>query len=325
MVKRGGKGPVLEGEVVDAEVALVRAEGGVVERFTAGVVGFWSKARALEAAAKATLVKAQALTPPKTKDDDEKIQFFIKQAKADSKVAVEQWDITSKVHAFHKRLVSARKRTEEPLDKAVELATTLHNYYVAAENRRVAEENERRRRDAEKKAADDRANELAEMERKAVEAEAASSDLSDRESRFITYYISGNNDVQSATAAGYKDAKATALRLLAAPKIIAAINARRAAALLREQAEAVKDKPLDVQVQTVKAEVSKAGGSDRDTHSAELLDEELLIDAIIGGKYNIPRNLLRIHQPTLNENARAFKELINKWPGVRYKKTTSLV
>lgn len=320
-----------EPEVLDAleqEVGLIRDDSSMVEKFKAGLRSFFVRAKALELTAQANLQKAKLLTQPATMADDEKIQFLIKNFGADRKDAVDHWDITLKVSRFHKRLVAARKRSEEPNDEAIAIATRLHNTYVDNERRRVAAENDRIRLEAERKAADDRKAELAELERQAVAAEQASADLSARERAFVDCVTSINlptDPIRAANQAGYKDPGAQAARLMATPKIIAAIAAARAAQALREQKAAIAEKPLDVQAATVAPAISTAAGHDRDTHSGELLDERQLIEAILVGGRGIPSDLLQINQVKLNEYARSLRELINKWPGVRYKKTTSLV
>lgn len=317
-------------DALEAEVGSVLEETTMVQRFALAARAFFVTAATLESKAKENLTLAKALTLPTTKDEDEKIQKAIKAFGADKKEAIAHWEITLKVSRFHKRLVAARSRAEAPNEEAVKLATTLHNTYVEKETRRVAAENERLRREAEQRAADDRAREVAEMERKALEAELAGAGLSDRERRFVeNYYIivagGGSDDEGAARLAGYKNPRETAMRLLALVKIKDAIEAKRTAAALREQAAAVKEQPLDVQVQEVKTEVSTAYGRDRATHSAELLDERMLIEAILGGKHGIPSDILQVNTTKLNEYARSLHELISRWPGVRYKKTTGLV
>lgn len=323
-----GKALARQPEVLDAlepEVGLILEDSNVVEKFKAGLTAFFTRARALELTANANLEKAKLLKPPAAMADDEKIQFLIKNFGADKRDAVDHWDITLKLSRFHKRLVAARKRSEEPNDEAIRLATDLHNTYVEGERRRVAAENERIRREAEQKAADDRAAELAELERKAVAAEEAAPDLSEREQLFVEAYMRHGDAVRAAREVHYAQPRTTAERLLSLPKILAACDAVKRAEVLREQAAAVKEKPLDVQAKTVKAEVSNAGGHDRSTHSAELLDERLLIEAILGGRHGIPSDILTVDQAKLNSYARSLFEVINRWPGVRYKKTTSLV
>lgn len=313
-------------DALEAEVGSVLEETSMVQRFALAARAFFVTAATLESKAKENLTAAKALTLPTTKDEDERLQKTIKAFGADKKEALDHWEITLKVSRFHKRLTAARARAEGPNEEAVKLATALHNTYVEKETRRVAAENERLRREAEQRAADDRARELAEMERKALEAEQGAPGLSDRELRFVDYYITRKmNDVEAARAAGYKDPKASALKLLSLQKIVAACKAKQSADAIREQAAAIKEQPLDVQVQEVKKEVSTAYGHDRDTHSMEILDERLFIEAIVGGKHGIPLDLLTVKQAKGNEYARSLRELINKWPGVRYKKTTGLV
>jgi hypothetical protein len=319
---------VREPEVLDAleqEVALIKTDSSLIEQFAGKLRAFFVRARELELTAKANLTKANLLKLPATMPEDERLQFFVKNVGADRKDALEHWDITQKVSQFHKRLVAARKRSEEPNEQAIVIATRLHNTYVDTERRRVAVENERLRQQAEQKAAADRAAELAELERQAVAAEEASEGLSDRERRFVEHYMRTGNGRLAAQAVGFKDADKQAARLLSLPKILAACDAVKQAEVLREQRAAIAEKPLDVQADTVQANISKAGGHDRSTHSAELLDERALVEAVLAGGRGIPSDILQVNQAKLNEYARSLHELINRWPGVRYKKTTSLV
>jgi len=317
-----------EPEVLDAleeELALVKADSSIVEQFAGKLRVFFNRARVLEATALANLVSAQLVKAPTTMQEDEAIQFQIKNVGADRKEAVDHWDITIKLWHFHKRVCTARGRSENPNDRAIALLTGLHNGWVEQERRRVAAENERLRREAEQQAAADRARDLAELERQALVAEEASKDLSARELVFVARHLAGFNILEAARMAGYKEPSKAAPRLIEQPKIVAAIEASSAAAALREQKTAIAQKPLDVQAKTVTADISTAGGFDRSSHSAELLDERLLIEAILAGGRGIPSDLLQVNPAKLNEYARSMHELINRWPGVRYKKTTSLV
>jgi hypothetical protein len=312
-------------DVLEQEVGLVLEDSTLIERFAAGAKLFFKRAGQLEVKAKGNLVEAQRLVRPKTVQDDERLQLAIKAYGADQKEALEHWDIALKVSRFHKRLVAARSRAEDPNEEAVAIATRLHNEYVDAERRRVAQENERLRREAEKRAANDRARELAEMERKAVEAELASEDLSTRELAFVTIYMRTGQARLAAHQAGYKDPEKQGPRLLGLAKILAACDAVKKAEVIREQAAAVKEQPLDVQIDEVKPNLSHAGGHDRTTKAADLFDERLFVEAVIGGRHGIPADTLGALQPKLNEYARSLGDLINRWPGVRLKKTTSLV
>lgn len=314
--------------VLDAmteEVALVKADSSMVAEFNASVRAFFTRARALELTAQANLQKAELVKPPTTMQQDEAIQFLIKNIGADKKDAIDHWEITLKLSRFHKRLVAARKRSEEPNELAIGKLTTLHNEWVEKEKRRVAAENERLRRQAEEKARQDRLAELAEMERRATEAEEAATELSAREQQFVNVYMSTGNASQAAHVAGYKDPVKQGARLLALPKILAACDAKKRAEVIREQAAAVKETPLDVQVETVKEQISTAGGHDRSTHSAEILNGRLFIEAVLGGQYGIPTDVLTVDQAKLSEYARSLRELINRWPGVKHVRKTSLV
>lgn len=327
MAKTKGTTEVLD--VLEQEVQLVRDDSSIIEKFTGKLRAFFTEARALETSAKGYLDRANKLTVPHSMQEDEALQFFIKDAGAVKKTVVDHWDITAKVHAFHKRLVAARKRSEDPLEQAVSIATRFHNTYVENERRRVAEQQERLRREAEQQAQDDRQAELKRLEDEAVKAEEASADLSVREQDFIHNFVvhprTRGDGSLAAERAGYKDPFKTAARLLSLPKIMVAIEAKRQAEALRTQAAAVNETPLDVQVPTVDTRISTAGGHDRTSYSVEVTDPRLFLEAVVGGRHGIPVDCLMVNQPKVNEYGRSMRELVNRWPGCRLVKKTSLV
>ena len=64
---------------------------------------------------------------------------------------------------------------------------------------------------------------------------------------------------------------------------------------------------------------------DRKNVRGELVDEAALIEAILAGKHGIPADVLTVKQAKLNEYARTLGPLIDRWPGVRYRTSTTIV
>lgn len=326
-----GKTPLAIVDVGDRQSPdeqLATAAGQGVVSFFGNIRNFFIVARTLETAAVASLERAKQwqAKPPRTTEEDLELQHFIRETSRDTKSVVEHWSITKTIHQFHKSMTTKRGIAEQALERANSIGNGLHADYVRAETRRVAEENERLRRlaEAEEQARKDR--ELAAMEEEAVRREEAAGDLSARETMFVDLYFATGQGTRSAERAGFKEPLKAAARLLALAKIHAAIEGKRSAQTIRQQAAAVKAAPILVDAPTVEANVGKvAGSSDRVTKSAELLDEAALIEAIFAGKYGIPRTLLKIDQTALKAQARDLGTLINKWPGVRYKETPRVI
>lgn len=329
--KQTRAGKPREPEVIephDPDLAVVETDGSVIAKFIEGIVHFFREARELEVKAVTTLSKARALKAPKSADDDSNIQTFIKQANADRKTVDAHWSICQTFSQVHRRLTSARARATDPLEEAARIAQRLHNDYAEEQRRIAAREQERLRQEAEEKARQDREREAQQLEAAALEREQASAELSEREQHFVRL-VADNNQPPALAAfnAGFKNQEKAAARLMATPKIIDAIKATRDAIAIRQQAAATREKPLDVRVETVKPAVGKAiGGSfDRTTHSAEVLDQDAFIAAVISGKHGIPWDVLTVNQPKLNEYARSLQERINLWPGIRHNRNTKTV
>jgi hypothetical protein len=317
--------PVVEPEL--GELEPTRTDGGQIQAFVEGAKAFFLTARALEAEALETLADVKARTTPATMQEDETIQRIVKLASAQKKGILGHWQITSLVSQFHKRLVAKRKVGEDAADQAALIGNRLHSEWVSAEARRVRAENERREREAEERARQEREAELARLEAEAVKAEESSATLSERERYFVDLVFQGfNTPATSARMAGFKSPEAAAGRLMSSAKILAAIEAKRASVAIRQKAQAVKALPLEVEhVEEDRPQVSKAVGHDRTTRSAELVNEQALIDAIVRGGLGIPTDVLTINRPKLNEYARSLDKLINRWPGVRLVTKTGVV
>lgn len=323
--------------IVGKEIAATEDEQFVQQAWTAlrqffgGVAAFFAEAQQLELASRSLLGQAKLLQPPTSAAEDEAIQRFIKHTSAHKRKVEEHWQITTLVSQFHRRLTARRSVSTDAADQANKIGNTLHNAYEQAELRRVAAEQERIRREVEAQAQRARDEELARMEAEAVAREEASADLSEREQAFVEAYLSGigtkGNGQQSAARAGYKEPLKAAARLLSAPKIQKAIQAREEAIAIRRQAEAVREAPLEfLDVPTVEAEISKAPGAvSRTTHSYEIVDEEAFVRAALAGKHGIPADALTYKPAAMTDYARSLRERIELWPGVRYVKTTKII
>jgi hypothetical protein len=188
--------PAAVAELVDEtvdEVALVKADAGIVSSFLGGMAKFFSGATALEKAAATKLedarkLRGRALT---SAAQDEAIQRMVKGASADIKGVEEYWDITAKVSQLHKRLVAGRQRPVAMLEEVKAIGNALHNTWTDSERRRVAAENERKRIEAEAAAEAERDRELLRAEAAAVKAEQQSPELSPRELVFVSQTLNG--------------------------------------------------------------------------------------------------------------------------------------
>lgn len=308
---------------------LATTTGTAVQAFLRGLSGFFLAARTLEDQARKTLVTAKVLKAPTSGAEDLQIQTFIRRTSVEKKAVEEHWAITAKVHAFHKTLVSARSRATGALEEANGIGNSLHNTYVAAERRRAAEAQEELRRAAEAKAEQDRAAELERMEAAALAREAGMEALSEREQAFVELMTAPGTSYQGdgvrcAKHAGYTDPSKAAARLLGTRKVKEAIQGRLEAIAIRQQAAAAAREPVYVEdVPTIAPDIE--GKGDRTTWTGEILDAGKFIQAVLSGGHGIPTDVLTIDQTTLNDYARSLHERLDRWPGVRAKKSTKVV
>lgn len=308
------------------ELAQTQGEATGLTAFLKGLVPFFQAAAAMERDAKALAERARGWKTPTTKDEDAKLIEDVRAARTAKSSAGDHWEpVTSMFSNLHRRMTGARKRTIDALDEAIGTGNRLHQAWDDAERARARREADEQRRQAEAAAAAEREKEMADLEAAALKAEASSPDLSDREREFVDRLVQLGDGygVPAARMAGYKDPDKAATRLLATPKIQQAMEAVRTALAAREQAQAVAARPLEAVVAPTAGPQVNSG--DRETWSAELLDEQALIQAILDGNKGIPTDLLAIRQTKLNEYARSFKTIINGWPGVRAKRTLSVV
>lgn len=323
------------------EVAMIANEGGILTAMLQGIGRFLGQANELEAAARTTLAEAKALRakPPQNGEDDQRVQAFVRRTKEQKKTVEDHWTITAKVSAFHKKLTAKRNIAVEALEEAQKIGDDLHAKYKADAERKAREEQDRLRREAEERARQDRERELADLEAKAIEAEAASEELSEREQTFVKYYAAHGKPAEAARFAGYKDPATMGVRLATSPKIQAALEAISQAALLRKQAEAKKEAPILVSdVPEVRADVSKGG--DRVTWSATITDVDAFLTAMLDPmtrtKHGMPidiiidtmKQVIKSNDnklPALNRYATQLTEAVGRWPGVRADKKTAVL
>jgi hypothetical protein len=322
--QRAAELEVLDPSEQSTALVETKENGEGIIAWLASLAPFFRTATQLETQSKATLATAKALTLPKNGSDDETLQRFIVRAREDYKRVTTHWDITAKISKFHKTLTAARARATDPLEEAGTIATTLHNRYVAAEKARAEEENRKREAEAARKQQALRDQELADIEAAAIAEETKSEKLSLREGMFLENYLRTGNALAAARYAGFRNPAVEAPRLVASKKIIDAIEGKRAAEELRKQATATATKPLDpVYIEEVRPDLGRAG-SDVNTYSAEITDVDAFRRAVIDGKLGIPLDTLIPDQVRLNICARDYKELIDRWPGIRLKKKTGV-
>lgn len=317
-----------EPEIVDAspDLALVKSDGATVLGFLqpASLIAFFKRAGELERHAESLLSRAKAIQAPTNGEEDATVVRSMQAIKIAKAEAVEHWSARGVFFQLHKRLIAAEQRTTAMEDEAIEQLQRLHNTWTAEAKRQAQLEADVARRKAEAEARATREAELARLEAEAVKAEEGTVNLSEREERFVLFVSSGTAPDKAAEGAGFKDAWKSAARLMSLPKIQQAIKAKQDAIAIRRQAEAVKEQPLAVNMDPVVADVVKVG-SDRTLKSAEIFDPEAFKQAVIEGKMGIPLDTLMTNQTVLNGYARSLGTLINAWPGVRLKTTTTTI
>lgn len=327
------KKPV-EPDVLDAlpeTTDLIKEETGLIRQFFAGSLAFFTQATKLEKEAKARLdiakqFKAKYGGPNAvaiTRETDEKLQTELRAARKKRQEINDWWEITALASRFHKRLVAGRERAGMMADEAVEITQALHNGYAREEERKAREEEYRRREAEEARLRQERAAEAARAEADAVRAEAASPMLSEREDRFIEHVLNGGASPSMAAAkVGYAQPEQQAERLMNSSKIQKALDARKEAAAIREQAAAKAQAPLSVVVERVVPNITRVAGTrEAKRWKATVFDEAAFLAAVLDPatrmRLGIPTDVVTFLQPKLNELARALKQQMNTWPGVR--------
>lgn len=303
----------------------VQGDGKFIGGWLLRLGPFFQQALVLEATSKALAERGSKLALPTTAEEDVAVQKFCQETAAHIRTVNEHWTITSIVHRFHRRLTGRRDLAVKPAEAANERGQSLHRQYVQAEERRVREEENRRREQAEFEARELRRQEQEAAEAEALEREAASPDLSERERKFVDAVSVGHGMQQAARFAGYKDVVKMVDRLMASPKIQAALKAKQAADAIRKQAAVRAAEPITPVYEPVEAKVERATGvSERTTWSAEVFDAAALVEAFRSGQYGIPGDLFQVNPAKANEYARSLQERLDRWPGIRARKTTKV-
>lgn len=318
--------PDLDVPANDEDLLQLTNDGNAVATFFRGLAAWFGTQRQWEKKAEARLMGARTLMAPYDQASDELVQKFVLGTTAMEKDYEEHSSVKGLLWKLHKRAVSIHNRAAKPLEDAKTHATNLHNRYAEAERKRVAEENAKRQREADEKARKEREAELAKLEEAALRAEAGSDKLSEREQAFVEGYYAGRargNATEAARMAGFKDPFASGARLLASDKVRKTLDGKRLAESIREQQKAVEQAPLDVT--PIEEAVSNVGRAATDVtrRGAELLDADLLMQAVFDNKLGIPRDVLMVNEVKLNQYGRDLGDIVNRWPGVRATKKTS--
>lgn len=332
--KKAAVPEVLEAEA--PEVALVLTESAGIIEWLSGLAPFFKTAKAIEVDALATRDRVLKLPVPTTKEEDAAMRQEALAARDKKKAALAHWDpITALLSKLHKRATSGRGRATDPLEEAEKFATRQHDTFEREENRRALAEQERIRREEERKANEARERTLAEFEAAALKAEESSPELSAREERFVALHCGLNADgtrhgapaaaMLAAGAAGYKNPADMAPRLIASDKIRAAIEARQAAHTMRVQLEVMREMPPAIDEEKVEAAAPKLNTGDSHTWTAVCLDPVALRDAAFEQPaLGIPRDLFVLDEAALNRYARSLEKQIERWPGVKATRKTTI-
>lgn len=308
------------------DLTVTRTDGGSIQSFLANLTSFFREAASLEARSAKTLELAKTWTAPTDGTTDQVLVERVRAIATERREIEAHWEITALVSRFHRRLTAARDRALKPLEEATRIGTLLHNRYADEERHRARMEEDRLRREAEERARQEREIELARLEAEAVKAEAANPDLTEREERFVDLYCAGGwTPYEAAKMAGYRNADKQTPKLLELPKIREAITSKQGAIRLRQQAEATRSAPVLTTHAPVKADIATAGVT---RYSADCVDPDSLLAAVLDPmtrtRLGIPVDVLTVNEPKLNEYARSLREQIERWPGVRVVKTTSI-
>lgn len=324
--KKAAEPVVIEASPESPDVLAVRSDGSAVGSFLGGLGTFLTRAGELEAHAQSEELASRGWVRPTNVVEDERLVLQVRLNAQAIRDTEETFDpITRLLHRFHNYMTDRRKRALAPREIIKKRGNDLHNAYTEAELRRAREEELRQQRESEERARLDRERELAALEDQAVKNEAASQDLSEREQMFVRLVSGGAQGTYAAKTAGFKNPDQAADRLLKSSKIIPAIESARQAVRLRQQAEARRAAPLDVEDIEVKPEIATKGTT---TWSAEIYDPRAFVAAALDPKLRmelgIPSDAVVPDQVVLNKIARDVQEKINRWPGVRAKKMTGI-
>lgn len=335
--KKGITKPAVEVLEADPpEVALVAQASLGLVAWLQGLATFFRTARDIEQDAVARLARMKALAVPTTVEEDAAVRQAVLDDRDARKAATAHWDpITGLLSKVHRMTTAGRSRATDPLEASEAHGTRLHTTYVDNEKRRAAQAADIERRRLEAEAQRDRDAKLAEFEAAALAAEESSPELSAREQKFVEFHSglmpdgtrrgAPNAAIAAAHAAGYAKPNEAASRLIASDKIRAAIAARQSAATMRTQIEVMKEMAPFVDEQRVE-DVGKPAlnKGDSESWSAACVDLEAFRDAAFEGGYGIPRSIFVVDPAALNREARSLMQNIERWPGIKATKNTTV-
>lgn len=330
--KTAVKVPAAPVEVLDAdvpEVALVLTESEGLVTWLQGLAAFFRTAKQIERAAIVRRDRVLALPVPTSKSEDAVMRQEVLIAREERKTALAHWDpITGLLSKLHKRATAGRALATGPLEEAERFATGQHEAFERAETRRAREEQDRIRREEEQRAEAERAKALAEFEAAALAAEESSPDLSAREQKFVeaVFRLGPGGEIRALREAGFTDVTmARAGRLMGSDKIIAALIAKRKAHTMRTQIEVMKEIAPAVDEARIAAAAPNLNTGDSHTWTAIVVDPTALRDAAFEQPVlGIPRELFVVDTAALNRYARSLGQNIERWPGVKAKRNTTV-
>jgi hypothetical protein len=308
-----------------SDLQTVLETGALVTAFLKKAAAFFLRASIQTERAQKALDLAKAYPKPTDEASDLKAQTFIKASNTLAGEIETDWNvaIASPLYKLHRWSTGKRDLGANAAKEAARLVNAQHNAYVADEKRRAELERQRLQKIEDDKAAAARQKELDDLEAKALEAEASTEQLSEREQFFVDRVALGTTPYEAAKYAGYKHPADQAARLVTLGKIVDAIEAKRSAAALRQQAAATAAAPVKATVVDVKPNVAKAAGTREVTRwKAIITNPEALIAAVFAG--DVPRDVLCIDEARLNQYARDLTVGINQWPGVQADSTTKV-
>ena len=308
-----------------ADLDTILETGSLVTAFLKKASAFFLAASFKTSRAEKALELAKAYPKPTDEKSDLAAQAFIKASNGLASEIEKDWNdaVASPLHKLHRWATGKRDVGVKAAKEAAALVNKQHNAYVQDEKDRAERERQRLQKIADDKAAADRAAELERLEAEALKAEESTEHLSEREQFFVDRVALGTTPYEAAKYAGYKHPADQAARLVTIGKIIDAIEAKRSAAALRQQAAATAAAPVKSAIVDVKPNIAKAAGTREVTRwKAIITDPQKLIDAVFAG--DVPRDVLCIDEARLNQYARDLTVGINQWPGVQADSTTKV-
>lgn len=277
------------------------------------------------------VAKAQGIII-RDKASHEACREFLKGAKALKRSIEDHYAAIKKpLNEARNTVLDMEKRHLAPVLQAIATAEKFDTEYVR-EQRRIEEETarlERERLEREEQAR--REKEAAAAEAEALKLEASSNVLSEREQKFVHFYVTGEKGpscvLTAAMKAGYKDWQNQGLRLMKSEKINTAIENAIKAQRIRDEAAQKASAPLIVDVPKVESQIGTVSGTRTVTYySCESFDTKLALrhlaeryehgDPML--KAEIERYIGPALQTLLNAQARQLKTMFAQvWPGAK--------